>query len=96
MSASIGKLIIEQELDAQANSNIVLTFQVTPLQYSNLMFHAANQGLTIEQFLNRTNTDIIRDIREKALRERVNNALNKFRTLTDEQKEQVLVLIESF
>lgn len=78
------------------NSNVSVNITLTPQQYSNILAFAANRNLTVEQFLSATNLDIVKDIRQRATQNRVNNALDKFRTLTDAQKDQVLNLIESF
>jgi len=78
------------------NSNILVNVTLTPQQYSNLNVVANNQGLSITQFLSLTNMNIAAEFRQQAIVNRVKNALDKFRTLSDAQKDQVLDLIESF
>lgn len=79
------------------NSNLNLVVTVTPQQYLSLSNAAFNRGTTISNLLVSTNMGIAIEIRQRFIQNRIQNAFDKFRDiLTDQQKEQVILLIESF
>lgn len=93
----IGVYCVWQNSVKAQNSNLNLVITITPQQYLSLSNFAFNSGTTISNLLVTTNTGIAVEIRQNLIRNRVENAISKFRNvLTDQQKDQVLDLIESF
>lgn len=82
--------------NGKGDTNLVVTLTLTENQYKAITELAVAQGLTVEQWIQSTNSFVLGQVKLKSFEDRLKLALEKFNGLNDEQKEQVVVLIEGF